>query len=328
MAAVILRCSCGCLICSALMIILLAVFVYFRVCFQQYNHAQARYLACKYPDNSTTIGGFDLYTNLLGYNTSMTPIIVIHGGPGHSSFSFKGSLNRLADTGRRVLFYDQRGSGVSQMWANGSYTVDDLTAEIDELRTTVLQSDQVIILAHSSGGAIGQKYVATYSSHVKAAIFVGSTSPDNDMTRKWVWKWLGPGLLATALGLPPSDPPAADEWLDNETNADDISRLYDANINSSVLENTGPIRYSTWFSVSQSLAGTDIVAQISAVMAPVLVVWGVADNQYTGETKGFKIAASFPNSKTAAIPKASHWPFLENPGDFFAAVCPFLEEVE
>ena len=38
------------------------------------------------------------------------------------------------------------------MWGNGSYTVDNLTAEIDELRTTVLQSDQVIILACTPRG--------------------------------------------------------------------------------------------------------------------------------------------------------------------------------
>jgi len=254
--------KCWCKCCLALLVtvvlVIAAVVAYFGYAFRAYHAVKPRDLACAGNANTTTsLDGFNLYTRLLGTNTTLPPLVIIHGGPGHSSESFKGSLDRLAQH-RRVLFYDQRGSGLSQMKAEKSaYNVQNLVVEIDHLRSSLLQADRIIVLAHSSGGAVAQHYAATYPSNLQALILVESTKANNDMSQTWVWRVLGPGLYGTALGFPPKNPDKADQWFFDSGNKDDMKRLYNPAKNATILESTGPIRFSTWFSVSQVRNGYD-----------------------------------------------------------------------
>lgn len=63
-------------------------------------------------------------------SSGLTPVIVLHGGPGHGMLSFKGSIDRLSAGGRPVLFYDQRGSGHSEMKGDEKVRVSLLIDDI------------------------------------------------------------------------------------------------------------------------------------------------------------------------------------------------------
>ncbi len=61
---------------------------------------------------SVTIFGIALHVRILERPSDADVIIVLHGGPGHDFRSLEG-LAALSDS-YRVIFYDQRGAGLSE----------------------------------------------------------------------------------------------------------------------------------------------------------------------------------------------------------------------
>jgi len=58
----------------------------------------------------TEINGYKFHTEIFG-NIESTPVIIVHGGPG-GDYEYLKSLKELSQN-HRVIFYDQRGSGLS-----------------------------------------------------------------------------------------------------------------------------------------------------------------------------------------------------------------------
>jgi pimeloyl-ACP methyl ester carboxylesterase len=122
------------------------------------------------------VNGFDLYYREVGTNTTRSPFVVVHGGPGMSSQTFKKSFDFLTDE-YRVIYYDQRDSGNSQIKPDTSYyTIDLLVEELETFRSQVIGADKIILVGHSAGGALFQRYAIQYSQHVNKMILVGSRS--------------------------------------------------------------------------------------------------------------------------------------------------------
>ena len=69
---------------------------------------------------SITVNGVMLHSEAFGHPDS-TMIVCIHGGPG-GDYRYMLNFKDLADYGYRVVFYDQRGSGLSQRFSKKSYT--------------------------------------------------------------------------------------------------------------------------------------------------------------------------------------------------------------
>lgn len=106
-----------------------------------------------------------------------TLIIAIHGGPG-GDYRYLLPCRELADKGYRVVFYDQRGSGLSQRFPKKSYTslgagamdlmFNDLTAVIDHYRTSATQ--KVVLLGHSWGGMLASGYAGKHPDKISGVI--------------------------------------------------------------------------------------------------------------------------------------------------------------
>ena len=98
-------------------------------------------------------------------------LIVIHGGPG-SDYRSLLNCKEFADQGYRVVFYDQRGSGLSKRHSKDSYTidlmVDDLSAVIDYYKTRPDQ--KVFLLGHSWGAMLATDFINTYPNQIDGAI--------------------------------------------------------------------------------------------------------------------------------------------------------------
>lgn len=79
-------------------------------------------------------------------------VITLHGGPG-SDYRSMLALRALADDGYRVVFFDQRGTGLSQRHAADEYTeatyLEDLTQVIDHY--TVRPDQPLVFIGHSWG---------------------------------------------------------------------------------------------------------------------------------------------------------------------------------
>lgn len=119
---------------------------------------------------SISINGALLHAEAFG-DPAAPMIIVLHGGPG---LDYRYLLNcaNLASHGYRVVFYDQRGAGLSQRFPHASFTMqemyDDLEGVIDHYRTS---SDQkVFLLGHSWGAMLATAYINRFPGAIAGAI--------------------------------------------------------------------------------------------------------------------------------------------------------------
>jgi len=109
-----------------------------------------------------------------------TPLLLLHGGPGSSSFSFD-PLTALSED-RPIIFYDQLGSGRSDRISDTSLmTVERYVEEVEQLRKS-LELEKVYVYGHSWGTALGLEYYLKYPKHVKGIIF----SSPYFSTKRWI----------------------------------------------------------------------------------------------------------------------------------------------
>jgi len=102
------------------------------------------------------------------------PLLLLHGGPG-ACHDYLWSLAALAHTGRRVIFYDQLGCGLShidvskpEMW-----TVDLYCEEIDTIREA-LGLERIHLLGQSWGGMLAMEYLIRQPPGVVSATIASS----------------------------------------------------------------------------------------------------------------------------------------------------------
>jgi len=98
-------------------------------------------------------------------------LIVLHGGPGAD---YRSLLNckAFANRGYRVVFYDQRGSGLSKRYAKDVYSLqlmyDDLSAVINYYRKSANQ--KVFLLGHSWGAILATGFINKYPKAINGVI--------------------------------------------------------------------------------------------------------------------------------------------------------------
>lgn len=116
------------------------------------------------------INGTKLHAESFG-NPDSPIVVMLHGGPGDDYRSML-HAKALADDGYFVVFYDQRGTGLSQRHNKSIYSMqlmlDDLTAVISHYRRTPGQ--KVFLLGHSWGAMLATAYVNSYPAAVNGLI--------------------------------------------------------------------------------------------------------------------------------------------------------------
>ena len=121
---------------------------------------------------SITVNGTQLHSETFG-NPDDPMIVVLHGGPGGDYRSLL-NCSRFAADGFYVVFYDQRGSGLSMRHDRKIYTtqlfIDDLDAVINYYRRRPGQ--EVFLLGHSWGAMLATAYVNEHPAAVRGMILV------------------------------------------------------------------------------------------------------------------------------------------------------------
>ena len=106
---------------------------------------------------------------------SNTPVILLHGGPGYSSFYLK-PFESLGDD-RPVVRYDQLGGGKSDRISDTTlFTIDHFVRELDSLRAH-LGYAKVHLLGHSWGTILALEYFRVHPEHV-ASLTLASAALD------------------------------------------------------------------------------------------------------------------------------------------------------
>jgi proline iminopeptidase len=104
-----------------------------------------------------------------------TPLILLHGGPGYSSFYLK-PFEELGDE-RQVVRYDQLGAGRSDRISDTTlFTIDHFVRELDSLRA-YLGYSRMDLLGHSWGTILAVEYYRAHPEHV-ASLTLASAALD------------------------------------------------------------------------------------------------------------------------------------------------------
>jgi len=99
-------------------------------------------------------------------------VVLLHGGPGATHHYFHPSLSQVKDFAR-IIYYDQRGCGLSDYVTGGGYTIDQAVDDLENLRKA-LNVSRLILLGHSYGGLLAQCYTIKYPENVAGLVLVGS----------------------------------------------------------------------------------------------------------------------------------------------------------
>ncbi|HXI21852.1 MAG TPA: alpha/beta fold hydrolase, partial [Gemmatimonadales bacterium] len=104
-----------------------------------------------------------------------TPVILLHGGPGYSSF-YLTSLDSLG-VDRPTIRYDQLGGGKSSRISDTLlFTIPHFVAELDSVRQA-LGAPKVHLLGHSWGTILAVEYYRAHPDHV-ASLTLASPALD------------------------------------------------------------------------------------------------------------------------------------------------------
>src|SRR3954468_23558476 len=83
---------------------------------------------------TVSAGGVDHWVRVAGGSQPGVPVVLVHGGPGATSYPYEALGDRLAER-MPVVFYDQRGCGRSAHPARAdTYTFAQLVRDLDHLR--------------------------------------------------------------------------------------------------------------------------------------------------------------------------------------------------
>jgi proline iminopeptidase len=100
------------------------------------------------------------------------PIVLLHGGPGGTHHSFHPEFSRAKEFSR-IIYYDQRGCGLSDYKKGEGYTIAQAVADLESLRKA-LGIEKWIVLGWSYGGFLAQCYALEHSESMLGLVLVAS----------------------------------------------------------------------------------------------------------------------------------------------------------
>jgi proline-specific peptidase len=261
------------------------------------------------------------------------PLLCLHGGPG-GLHNYLEPMEALAETGRRVVFYDQTGCGRS--WIERppeAYTVELFVGEVQAVRDA-LGLERIHLFGSSWGGMLAMEYALTQPAGLQSLVL--SSSPPSIP----VWE-AETGRLRRNLPLDvqavldreeldtPEYEAAAMEFYKRHVCRvwpfpDYVQRSFTgiAEHPEVYLTMQGPNE----FVITGTLRTWDITHRLGEIDVPTLITTGAHD-EFT-PVQAQALNAGIRGSELVSFEDASHMQFVEKPERYRQVVGAFLDHVE
>ena len=131
----------------------------------------------------TEINGYKYHTEIFG-RPEATLVIVVHGGPGIDYAHLK-TLVPLSKN-YRVIFYDQRGAGLSPRVSKNDLTLDKSLDDLHSIVGHFSNGKKVKLIGHSWGGMLVVGYLSKHPEQVSQAVVVEPGPLYPDAAKEWV----------------------------------------------------------------------------------------------------------------------------------------------
>jgi proline iminopeptidase len=267
------------------------------------------------------------------YGDGPDTVVVLHGGPGLHAGYLEADLASLAET-RTVIFYDQRGGGRSTVPTDPSEL--DATWYVDDLEHIRMHFglQSLVLVGHSWGGLLAGLYAQARPDHVRRLLLVDPDPPKRDP----FWSAISArfhlndderGRLGVLMerwrAAAARDPATAscraywDLYLRGYFhNPAKQQRMRGDLCTESLQTLLGAHRGYT----RESLGAWDLTSALPQFGFPTLVIHGRNDPVPLDGSRLW--AQSLPNARLLIIEVAGHFPYIEQPEEFFAAADAFL----
>jgi len=256
------------------------------------------------------------------------PLVCIPGGPGQD-VEYLGELGGLSDH-RTLILLDNRGTGASPAPEDPTtYRVDRLVQDVEALRGN-LGLDRMDLFGHSASGGICLLYAAEHPHRLDHLVLVDPSlrvvgmqsdlGVDEVLARRVHEPWYTDAVAA--LHAEPASPQELERyrWL------------------------SAPLLYGRWNAAAQAQAAAEpaqfaqpatdgfyagfdpdptLPKRLAALTVPVLLVAGEYDIWPTCEAVR-ELAALLHNAEVVVLPRAGHFPWVDDPAAFAATVQGFL----
>ena len=274
--------------------------------------------------------------------TGTETLVMVHGGPGNSLESIRADMEPLAKN-RRVIYYDQRGQGKSELLKDTSRLgYKNHVADLDALRA-YFKLDKMTLFGNSWGGLLISLYAIEHPNRVERLVLDTPAPPmrgflddqTDEISRRMEALYKPEQLNRFKTLIQP------DNWLKAKDPIAHCREFYHAILavythgsrSLDTIKFKGDVCAGGPESVRRqrianaaswdSLGDYNIVSQLAAVKAPVLVIHGASD---VIPQRGSEFYASgYPNARLLVIQNAGHIAHVETPDIFFAAVEAFLK---
>lgn len=266
-------------------------------------------------------------------------VIVLHGGPG-GDYRYLLDLQALADR-YFVVFYDQRGSGLSTRIGAEALTTQDLIDELDAIAAYYSPDQPITLIGHSWGAMLASAYVGQHPERVSHLVLAEPGALTDEAMSAFQTHFMSimdPGLL---LSIAPV-------YLEALHVSDVVERADYVAARQSELWSNDPdnpyhcpgrrLNQPTWRfgaaaagavqASARTIDGRTDMSLFSANAArytqPVLFLAGACDT-WLGEALQRQQAGLFPSARVVVIPDAGHLMFSDNLTASLTAVRAYLD---
>jgi proline iminopeptidase len=263
------------------------------------------------------------------------PLIIVHGGPGLSQDYLLPQLYKLAEN-NLVIFYDQRGSGRSleTKLDEECINIDQFVEDLETLRTS-LGFDKFILMGHSWGGLLAMQYAVDHQENLIGLILLNTAPADHKGQKAFLDEF----ELRTKNIHNDIKPFFAYEDFKKLTAAQ-ISDLY-RKLFSVYFYNPEEVKdLSLNFSIASAQSGFKVMEEMTKTFwlqpninlfprlkrlsVPTFILHGKQDIVPVWTAQEIKNA--IPQSEIVVLDHCDHFPYIEQPSQFFSELNKFLNE--
>ncbi len=263
------------------------------------------------------------------------PLVIVHGGPGGNVWNFERTIGPELERFSTVVYYEQRGSGRSAPPASkDDYSVPLLVSDLDALRRH-LGVERMALLGFSFGGELALEYALAHPEGVDRLLLQApSVGPAErqDLIQLHGFESITTGELNAVVRALLREPGPPGERLEKVWGRVDsatvdrflfedpaLARRNRAMWKESGLRNTGDMHRA----LLRNRNPEPLALRARAVTAPVLVLVGLHDRN-VGVDPARDLVRALPDARLVLFERSAHFPDMEEPGKYAAAVRDFL----
>lgn len=273
-----------------------------------------------------TINGTELYYQTFGQGE---PILIIHGGPGlNHQYLLDGFMPLAQD--HQLIFYDQRGCGLSSKNLDSTTVSLDLFIEDIESLRKEFNIEKLNLLAHSWGGLLALKYAIKYPENLGKLILsnsVGASTEIDGKASELMAKRFTEEDNALRMEIFQSE-----AFKNREVNSieslmklgfkqqfynPDLVDSLKLSLNADYMKTNELLQY-----LGKDLSNYDFYSKLEIINTPTLLIYGSYDplTNFAGKS----LNESLPKSTFKIINESGHFPFIEQPEKFRKSILSFL----